>query len=94
MSSFVGPLQSALRATAIILVLLDTGMRLNELLKMRLPNLDLEAGRAKIFGKGAKERFVYFGKSTKRALWHYISLARRQPEVHLGTRVMHHYITK
>jgi len=38
-------------------------MRLNELLSMVLPNLDLEAGRAKIFGKGAKERYVYFGKS-------------------------------
>ena len=73
------PEKSALRATAIILVLLDTGMRLNELLSMVLPNLDLEAGRAKIFGKGAKERYVYFGKSTKRALWRYISLARAEP---------------
>jgi site-specific recombinase XerD len=73
------PEKSALRATAIILVLLDTGMRLNELLSMRLPNLDLEAGRAKIFGKGTKERFVYFGKSTKRALWRYMSLARAEP---------------
>ena len=73
------PETSALRATAIILVLLDTGIRLNELLGMRLPNLDLEAGRAKIFGKGAKERFVYFGKSTKRALWRYMSLARAEP---------------
>jgi site-specific recombinase XerD len=73
------PESSALRATAIILVLLDTGMRLNELLNLRMPNLDLETGRAKIFGKGSKERFVYLGKSTKRALWRYISLARAEP---------------
>jgi len=73
------PEASSMRATAIILVLLDTGMRLNELLNLSMPNLDLEQGRAKVFGKGSKERYVYFGKSTKRALWRYISLARAEP---------------
>ncbi len=78
------PETSAIRAQAIILVLLDTGMRLNELLTMQLGNLNLEKGQAKILGKGAKERFVYFGKSTKRALWRYISLARADPVLGAG----------
>ena len=60
--------------------MLDTGIRLNELLEMRLPNLDVELGRAKVLGKGAKERYVYFGKTTKRALWRYISLSRAEPK--------------
>jgi len=75
------PEASSARAIAIILVLLDTGMRLTELLDLRLANLDLELGRAKILGKGAKERYVYFGKSTKRALWRYISLSRPEPKL-------------
>ncbi|MBN2386032.1 MAG: site-specific integrase [Anaerolineales bacterium] len=29
--------------------------------------------------KGSKERFVYLGKSTKRARWRYISLVRAEP---------------
>jgi site-specific recombinase XerD len=73
------PDASCLRATAILLVLLDTGIRLGELLNMRLPDLDLEQSRAKIFGKGAKERYVFLGKSTRRALWRYVSLARAEP---------------
>lgn len=48
------PELSALLATAIILILLDTGMRLNELLNLRMPNLDLETGYAKIFIRGPK----------------------------------------
>ena len=38
--------------------------------------LPLRQGRAKVFGKGSKECHVYFGKSTKQALWRYIGLAR------------------
>ncbi len=75
------PEASNARATAIILVLLDIGTRLTELLDLRLANLDLELGRAKILWKGAKERYVYFGKSTKRALWRYISLPCPRPKL-------------
>lgn len=74
--------KSGIRAMAIVLFLLDTGVRLSELIGLKLTNIDLEYGRAKVFGKGAKERFVYFGKSTRRALWRYISLVR--PEALFG----------
>ena len=30
-------------------------------------------------GKGSKERFVYIGKKSKKAVWKYISLARSEP---------------
>jgi integrase/recombinase XerD len=73
------PDKSSIRATAIIMVLLDSGMRLGELLDMRMSNLDLEHGKVKVIGKGAKERFVYFGKAAKRSLFRYISMARPEP---------------
>jgi site-specific recombinase XerD len=55
------PDASCLRVIAILMVLLDTGVRLGELVHMRLPDLDIEQGRIKVFGKGAKERYVYLG---------------------------------
>ena len=57
---------SSYRAVAIVLFLLDTGVRLNELITLKLEEVDLDLGRAKVFGKGAKERYVFFGRSTKR----------------------------
>jgi site-specific recombinase XerD len=71
--------RSSLRLTAMVLFLLDSGVRVGELLSLKMSDLELESGRAKVMGKGAKERYVYFGKSTKRALWRYISLARPEP---------------
>jgi site-specific recombinase XerD len=71
--------RSSLRMTAMLLFLLDSGTRVGEMLKLKLADLNLEQGRAKVMGKGAKERYVYFGKATKRILWRYISLARPEP---------------
>lgn len=73
------PDSSCLRAIAILMVLLDTGVRLGELVHMKLHDLDVEQGRIKVFGKGAKERYVYLGNSARRALWRYVSLARAEP---------------
>jgi integrase/recombinase XerD len=71
--------RNSLRMIAMVLFLLDTGVRIGEMLSLDLSNLDLEHGQAKVMGKGAKERHVYFGKATKRALWRYISLSRPDP---------------
>jgi site-specific recombinase XerD len=71
--------RSSLRLMTMVLFLLDTGVRMGEMLSLKRADLDLEQGRAKVMGKGAKERYVYFGKATKRALWRYISLARPEP---------------
>jgi integrase/recombinase XerD len=71
--------RSSIRMLAMILLLLDSGMRVGEMLSLSLDNLNLELGQAKVMGKGSKERFIYFGKSSKRALWRYISLARPEP---------------
>ncbi len=60
------------RNRAIILVLLDTGIRLSELTGMHVVDIDAESGRFKVLGKGRKERMVRLGKTTRKALWRYL----------------------
>ncbi|MEK7808804.1 MAG: tyrosine-type recombinase/integrase [Chloroflexota bacterium] len=73
------PEDTALREKAIILFLVDTGVRISELLSLTTDNLKLEEGRALVMGKGAKERYVFLGKATKKALWKYFSFGRPEP---------------
>lgn len=61
-----------LRNRAIILLLLDTGMRLAEASGIQLGNVDVEHGLIKVHGKGAKERYVAFGKQAQKALLKYL----------------------
>jgi len=68
------------RNQAIILTLLDTGLRVSELTGITLDDLQLEEGTIKVMGKGNKERLVPMGKKVQRALWHYLSRYRPQPE--------------
>jgi site-specific recombinase XerD len=41
-------------------VLLETGMRVSEVVGMRIVNVDVKERKCKIVGKGAKERWIYF----------------------------------
>ena len=66
----------ALRDAAIIELLYATGMRVGELVSLRLADLDLTARRALVHGKGNKERFVPFGVSAEMALRRYLSDSR------------------
>jgi site-specific recombinase XerD len=56
------------RDRAILLILLDTGLRRNELLSLDIEDLDLEEGWLKIHGKGDKDRFVPIGDIAGAAL--------------------------
>lgn len=67
------------RDQAIILTLLDTALRVSELVNIRLDDLWLEEGLIKVMGKGGKERFVPIGKSIQRILWRYINRYRAEP---------------
>jgi integrase/recombinase XerD len=67
------------RDKAILLMLLDTGLRASELCALRLMDMDLKTGRIQIragvegMAKGRKGRTVYMGKSTRRFLWRYLA---------------------
>lgn len=68
---------SANRNKALILMLLDTGLRIGEVSRLTLSDVDLETGQIIVapYGSGqkTKPRLVYLGRSTKKAVWHYIA---------------------
>lgn len=64
-----------LRDRALILVLLDTGLRLGEVAGIHLTDIDIDKGTIRVMGKGSKERIVPFGRVAKRAILNYV-LAR------------------
>jgi integrase/recombinase XerD len=67
------------RNIAIVLTLLDTGLRASELSRLKHLDLDLRTGgiRVKPFGAGIKSsgREVFVGKSSRAAIWKYIALS-------------------
>ena len=60
------------RNKAIILVLVDSGVRLSELIGMRLGDVNCSNGNIRVMGKGSKERVVRIGKVAQKALWRYL----------------------
>ena len=67
------------RDTVIILTLLDTGLRVNELINLKMDDVWLGEGTIKVLGKGNKERLVPIGKEIRRLLWRYINQYRPEP---------------
>lgn len=64
------------RDRAILETLYATGMRVSELVELRISAVDLQEGFASVFGKGAKERFVPIGTPAARALERYLREVR------------------
>lgn len=62
-----------LRDLAIIDLLASTGMRVGELVKLNIADVDFENRECIVFGKGSKERPVYFDARTKIHLRNYIA---------------------
>ena len=67
------------RDYCIMIMLLDTGIRLSELVNLQMDNLDLERGVFKVMGKGDRERLVPFGAKVQMALWKYVHKYRPEP---------------
>ena len=67
------------RDKAILLTLLDSGLRAGELCALRIADVDMKTGRVQIRSgeagraKGGKGRVVYLGKSARRFLWRYLA---------------------
>lgn len=73
---------TALRDRAIILVLVDTGVRASELCELEIGDYHVDSGRIRVrHGKGDKERLVYAGEAARRAIWRYL-LQRREARSH------------
>ncbi len=66
------------RNKVILCVLLDTGLRINELTNLTLDDINLNDGSILVkYGKGGKQRIVRIGNTAQKTLWRYISLYRK-----------------
>lgn len=65
-----------LRDRAMLELAYAAGLRVSELLGLRLQDVQVEEGFVRVFGKRAKERWVPFGESAKHALQRYLQFAR------------------
>lgn len=65
-----------LRDSAMLELLYAAGLRVSELIKIQLQEINLEAGFVKVFGKGSKERVVPIGVSAKDRIEHYLREGR------------------
>lgn len=70
------------RNRAVLELLYATGMRVSELVGLLLRSLDLDERTCLVYGKGAKERMVPFGRPARRALVRYLRDVR--PELERG----------
>jgi len=71
----------AVRDRAIVLLLLDTGMRASELCGLQLRHVDLKNKQVLVWGKGSKERIVPICARTANAVWKHISENRKDVRV-------------
>lgn len=78
-SSINRNLYSGERNHAVLVTLLDSGLRASEAAGITLDNLNLKDGYIKVIGKGDKERIVPIGKFVQMELLHYIEKVRPQP---------------
>ena len=51
-----------------MMLFLDTGIRLDELVNLRLSRVDFTIGEMTIFGKGSKERKVPIGTASQKGI--------------------------
>ena len=65
-----------IRDTAMIDLLYSTGIRVGELVKLNIEDIDFSERECVVFGKGDKERVVYFDARTKIHLQNYLQSRR------------------
>jgi site-specific recombinase XerD len=67
------------RNRTIVMILLDSGLRVGEVIDLKLDDINLDQGLLKVMGKGQKERIVPIGNSAQRALQKYLFRHRPEP---------------
>jgi site-specific recombinase XerD len=72
-------IDSGCRDLTMVVTLLDTGLRLSELVGLKMADAHIDQGYLKVMGKGAKERIVPIGSTCQKALQRYIFHFRPEP---------------
>jgi site-specific recombinase XerD len=67
------------RNLTIFMVLIDTGLRIGELINLKMEDTHLQEGFLKVIGKGNKERVVPIGRNAQRAIQRYLFRYRSKP---------------
>ncbi|HJQ39320.1 MAG TPA: site-specific tyrosine recombinase XerD [Thermoanaerobaculia bacterium] len=71
-----------LRDAAMLELLYATGLRVSELIKVRLDELVMDAGFLRTIGKGSKERIVPFGDAARESIVKYLEGGRPELNKH------------
>jgi site-specific recombinase XerD len=74
-------LHLTVRDTAILELLYATGMRVGELVKLKVSDIDLDAQIVRVNGKGDKERICFFGRVAKERLMAWLDERQRWLQV-------------
>ena len=73
--------QAKKRDQAIIMLFFSSGIRLNELISIKLSDIDFSDNKIKVFGKGKKQRIVNFDSYTKALMIQYLEMIQKYPLV-------------
>ena len=66
------------RDKACLELMYATGMRVSELVNLKMDDINMGVGFVKCFGKGSKERIVPFGKKAEESIGRYLEKSRPQ----------------
>ena len=76
------------RDKAMIEMLYATGMRISELINLKITDIDIERSVLKVLGKGSKERLIPFGEKASDSLSYYLKKRKKSlaKEVFISNR--------
>jgi len=69
-----------MRNRAMILVLIDTGIRREELANLKITDINLDARLISVIGKGRKQRLIPVSPTTLKATWQYLKVRKSPSE--------------
>ncbi len=67
------------RNQALFMILIDTGLRIGELVNLKMEDVHMDEGYLKVLGKGKKERIVPIGNNAQKVLQRYLFRFRPKP---------------
>ena len=71
-NTFIPKQPSDARNQTIFMMLIDAGLRIGEIVRLKMDDLHLDEGIIKVLGKGKKERFVPIGSNSQKVLQRYL----------------------